>query len=958
MQRLNDVFVGRYENVVRPFAYRVVGGDDQTMPWRGLEVVEPPQVESLKISLQPPAYTGWPAVPAERHIQALRGTQVALTARVSKKLQRARIVREVGDPIGAKISDDGHTVIVPGDAAQPFIVDQSTSYWLEMTDLEGLTGGQEDRWEIRAVADSAPTIVIEQPTSNLFVTARADVPLRLLVKDDIAIARVDLQITRSLESETADLTVPLFVGPEKVPAQPEHGTAIPRDGETRAVDYTWELAPLNLKPGTQLTLSAVASDYLPQSATSPQRRITIITPVEMEERLAGRQSLILAELARALKLQQDTRAQVHDLVVQQQRVGKFAKPDIDHAQAAQLNQRTVADVLTGTDRGLPSQIDDMLNELTANQVDTPDMVRRLTGLREELTRLDEQHLTPIERQLTDVIKRATTELNKPADDATSTDPTALAKPLAGALDNQDQVIKSLEQMLAELSQWDNYRRFGRDLAQLKMDQANLEEQTAELGAKTVGKDSRTLAPQERADLAKLASRQQDLARQFEKTRQQMADMARQLAETDPLAAATLTDAVEEALERGTSGRMRNTAGQLEENQVNQAQKSQAQSKQDIDELLNILANRREQELARLVAGLRDAESRLAQFRKQQAELRDQLRSAQKQPDSPERRRQLERLTRQQRELERETSRLARKLQRLQADRASRSSNSAASKMAQAGEAGGQQDAGGAADRAEQAEKDLEEAEAQLAQRRKQAEADLAIEQVGKLQDALKDLQGQQESLQQETLRLDELRTRQKQLTRAQLLSLRDVARNQRSLADEAAGLAEQLAQAEVFRLALELINSDMQQAATQLDARQTDQTVQHPQREAIRRLVQLAEAFRSAQQAGGQGQPGGEGAGQGGGQGGGNQSAVRALAEVKLVKLMQQHLNEQFLQLTERREQLPPDELSEKLTTLGDEQEQLATLLENFAATAEDDDTPEDDPSRLPELDLEERPLP
>ena len=52
--------VAHRDNCQRPFAYRVEAGDDHSMPWRRVEVVEPPAVESLSVRLFPPGYTGRP----------------------------------------------------------------------------------------------------------------------------------------------------------------------------------------------------------------------------------------------------------------------------------------------------------------------------------------------------------------------------------------------------------------------------------------------------------------------------------------------------------------------------------------------------------------------------------------------------------------------------------------------------------------------------------------------------------------------------------------------------------------------------------------------------------------------------------------------------------------------------------------------------------------------------------
>ena len=47
MRLVDGAMIARRENVLRPFSYRVEGGDDQSMPWLDVEVVEPPAVESL-----------------------------------------------------------------------------------------------------------------------------------------------------------------------------------------------------------------------------------------------------------------------------------------------------------------------------------------------------------------------------------------------------------------------------------------------------------------------------------------------------------------------------------------------------------------------------------------------------------------------------------------------------------------------------------------------------------------------------------------------------------------------------------------------------------------------------------------------------------------------------------------------------------------------------------------------
>ena len=61
MRLLGDRMAARRENVLRSFEFRVEGGDDRSLGWQQVEVLEPPSVAALEIKLIPPAYTGWPS---------------------------------------------------------------------------------------------------------------------------------------------------------------------------------------------------------------------------------------------------------------------------------------------------------------------------------------------------------------------------------------------------------------------------------------------------------------------------------------------------------------------------------------------------------------------------------------------------------------------------------------------------------------------------------------------------------------------------------------------------------------------------------------------------------------------------------------------------------------------------------------------------------------------------------
>ena len=60
MQLLGEVMVARRDNVTAPLEFCFTGGDDRTMNWIHVEVIDPPVVGTLTLTVIPPGYTNWP----------------------------------------------------------------------------------------------------------------------------------------------------------------------------------------------------------------------------------------------------------------------------------------------------------------------------------------------------------------------------------------------------------------------------------------------------------------------------------------------------------------------------------------------------------------------------------------------------------------------------------------------------------------------------------------------------------------------------------------------------------------------------------------------------------------------------------------------------------------------------------------------------------------------------------
>jgi hypothetical protein len=238
MQPLGDAMVARRENVRSSFWYRATGGDDTSMDWRRLTVVEPPRLAACRIAVHPPDYTAWPSADSPRAIRALVGSHVEIEATASRPLTTASVVLESGKRIPLAIDADGLKLSLPAGADAvaddlTWRIDDSRSYRFELAARDGTqtSAARDEQWEIQPIVDLPPVVSIEQPGDVVYATARANVAVRLAASDDLAIARVAIErrIRRGNDRPAASTAESDGSGVESFEV---YAASPPSDGET------------------------------------------------------------------------------------------------------------------------------------------------------------------------------------------------------------------------------------------------------------------------------------------------------------------------------------------------------------------------------------------------------------------------------------------------------------------------------------------------------------------------------------------------------------------------------------------------------------------------------------------------------------------------------------------------------------------------------------------------------
>jgi len=566
-------------------------------------------------------------------------------------------------------------------------------------------------------------------------------------------------------------------------------------------------------------------------------------------------------------------------------------------------------------------------------------------LTRELNRLSTGPLSAADRELTaarKVLEAAPQNGDAAEADArlslNATHAEHLSRSLITAGVAQDEVIATLERLIAELSGGADYRRLAQQLAQLRQDQiAHEKTARAEIGVETLPLEPNELTRAQRATLNKTAAGQDAIAARFEKIQRSIDRLAQQLAEEESDEAGRLAEAAELGRRLAIATDMQQTARDIAANRVGKALARETHIADKLQQVLDVLRREPPSQPEQLAAMLRAAEERLAALRQQLAALRTQI--AQAEAQSAANPQQLEQLGKQQHALQRDIEQLARELDRLQVEDAGRSTRSAANRLENRPPSDGQQAAEpqrpSPTSEVQKAEQDLKEAARQLAQRRQQAEDDLALEFVRRFQAELADMVERQRHVVQQTVELDSNRPPNEPLTGQAAEAVAKLAGEERSLAQLAREHSELLFGLGAVRISLEEAERRLNAAAKRLDERDTGPAAKQAERHALARLEGMMQAFaQTAAEAAPQSQP------PNAAPPAGQQPQRRPtfeLLEVKMLRMLQADLHERTREFEQRLAGLnaPPNdaervELAHEAQELKAAQGRLAELVQQM----------------------------
>ena len=358
--------------------------------------------------------------------------------------------------------------------------------------------------------------------------------------------------------------------------------------------------------------------------------------------------------------------------------------------------------------------------------------------------------------------------------------------------------------------------------------------------------------------------------------------------------------------------------------------------ESLQRMLDALRNEAERKPQQLADKLRDAEQRLAKLLEQIAALRQQIAGAEAKPSAANQ--SAEALDKRQQDTKQAIERLARELNRLQAAEAGKSAQSAAAKLAkpEANPTAKSNPPTGPSpsSQVQKAEQDLKTAAEQLAQRRQQAEDDLALVIVRRFQAELTEMVKRQQQVIDDTSALESSQAGETP-SADQKKKITSIGEEERQLAGIAKEHSELLFGLEAVRVSLQDAEKRLRTAGSMLETQQMGQQVLDAERLALVRLESMLQAFaQTAVEAAPQ-----QNAAPPPGAGGQNNAAqpqrrpTFELLQAKMLRMLQADLNErteQYRQQTAASAAADRAELQREAQELAAEQARLAELVESM----------------------------
>jgi hypothetical protein len=595
----------RFERVVEPgsraieFQFRT---SDVSTPVQRVDIVEPPSVASARATVTPPEYARSAVPPREQDLGDATGTRgrIAEPAIEGSRITVAMVLSRAAAPPDAHSDPDAFeswvasTFSMKGQDAVPDVTvrsaDDGTPVWeiswdavrdaslaITLRDGDGVANVEPISIDVSVVADLPPEVVVTDPASDENVLPTAIVPVRVEARDDLAVGALRAEVVRGDAVTPVAAAEPAALGQRQARA----------DG---AVD----VAATGAGPGDVLELYAVASDIRmvgtgADGVRSVPRRLRVISGSQFDEEMRA----ALASL-RQSAIRSDERQRA--LMEREDAAGEMVRPQ------GELSERLA---------GLERTVTGLRSRLTRNRADD-DALRSVLDAAEDLVAEAAARSNEARESL-----QGAAESEQSAQDAGRSGRAADAERASAAAERaraqagaaQEAVRAELEDLATLLDRDRDAWAASRQLQKVTESLAKADAARRAAGARTAGRTRDELNAADAADLDRAAQAAEEAARAAREAMESLAERAERVKTADPARAEALREAVRRGEEGSLEARTEQAAQSTRENRMDEAGRASAQAAETVQQMMGELADderTRTQTLRRRLASMLEA----------------------------------------------------------------------------------------------------------------------------------------------------------------------------------------------------------------------------------------------------------------------------------------------------------------------------------------------------------------
>ena len=575
----------RFERLVEPgdraieFQFRT---SDVSTPVQRVEMVEPPSLASARATVSPPEYARNVVPPREQDLgdatesrgripePVVEGSRIAITM----EPRRAAAPPDAASDPGAFAAWIASTFAMKGQDVTPEVrvlaAEGGTPRWevswqatsdaslaVTLRDPDGVPNVEPISVEVSVVADRPPEVVVADPASDETVLPTAVVPVRIEARDDLAIGALRAEVARG-DAVTRVADAQLAAGQRQARA-----------------DGTLDVSATGAVPGDVLELTGVASDIRMAGAgaegvRSVPRKLRVISGSQFDEEMRAALASLRQSAIRADERQRN-------LLERDDDPSERVRPQGELSERLAGLERTVTGLRSRLARNRSGD-DAMRSVLDAAEDLVAEAAARSNEAREGLQDAAESAQAAAEAE------------RAGGGDARARAQAESARAQAQAREAQEAVRAELEDLATLLDRDRDAWAAGRQLQKVTEALTKADDARRAASARTAGKTREALDAADAAELERAAQAADEAARAAREAMESLAERAERVKSADPARAEELREAVRRGEAGSLESRTEQAARSTRENRMDEASRAGAQAAETVQQMMSALAD--------------------------------------------------------------------------------------------------------------------------------------------------------------------------------------------------------------------------------------------------------------------------------------------------------------------------------------------------------------------------------